>query len=411
MRILLLNDDFPPLGHSSVATIAANLKGAFEDLGHEVGVITTHRIEKSEKITREGAITSLPSSYRPSLRHYHCLYSHAMSAMLREEIARFRPDIVHAHNIHWHLTYDALRIAHRATPKVFLTLHDVSSFAFARLATDRFLASKGEDARLTLHDHLSAAHLEYNPIRNTWIRRILKTHVKNVVAVSDSLRHALTQNGINHAMVIPNGIDLAQWSDNTDRRDSFREYLRIGERPTILFGGRISFDKGIAPLTQALRSIRTTVPDVLLLVIGEKQRWANAVHEAHAEDLSSHFLCTGWLSRTEMGAAYAAADVVTTPSLCLDCFPSMNLEAMAAGKPVVGTIFGGTKEIVEQDVTGFVCDPRDTTVYAHSLLSLLRDPALRRRMGEAARRRVEQHFSLEQQATSYLQLFAASDTQ
>jgi glycosyltransferase involved in cell wall biosynthesis len=94
--------------------------------------------------------------------------------------------------------------------------------------------------------------------------------------------------------------------------------------------------------------------------------------------------------------------VVTVPSLYLDNFPTVNLEAMNAGKPVVGTCFGGTAEIVVSGETGLIVNPRNTLGYAQALVRLLNDSALAKEMGEKGKKRVETVFSLEKQAEAYL---------
>ena len=68
------------------------------------------------------------------------------------------------------------------------------------------------------------------------------------------------------------------------------------------------------------------------------------------------------------------------------------LEAMACGKPVIATRIGGVPEVVEDGVTGLLVAPGDEEAFAQAILRLLKDPVLRRRMGEAGRRRVERHF-------------------
>ena len=71
------------------------------------------------------------------------------------------------------------------------------------------------------------------------------------------------------------------------------------------------------------------------------------------------------------------------------------LEAMAAGLPVVATAVGGTPEVVVNGVTGILVPPRDPNTLAQAVTRLLRDPALRRKMGRAGRERVERFFSVE----------------
>jgi glycosyltransferase involved in cell wall biosynthesis len=71
------------------------------------------------------------------------------------------------------------------------------------------------------------------------------------------------------------------------------------------------------------------------------------------------------------------------------------LESMAAGVPVVATRVGGSPEAVEDGVSGFLVPPRDAAALAEGMNALLGDAALARRLGEAARRRIADHFSLE----------------
>jgi glycosyltransferase involved in cell wall biosynthesis len=407
--ILLMNDDYPPRGRSSVASIVATLAGGYRDMGHDVHVITTHRTEENPETLRKDGTTSLPSSYRISLRQYRSLYAPSMSKMLEREIRAIRPDVVHAHNLHTHLTYDALRVAHRFTPNVFITLHDVMSFAAGRLTTERFLRSGGRDARLTIGDHIRSGGLQWNPLRNQWIRRRLKLYTRRVIAVSKSLRHALEQHGIPHLTVIPNGVDLEMWQAREEEIASIRSRFGLAGRRTILFGGRLSTDKGTRELLRALALLRRKAPDVLLLVAGDEARWKALVADARIEeDLSDCWRCTGWLTREEMRAVTFAADIATTPSVCLDTFNLMNIEAMAAKKPVVGTCFGGTPEIVVDGESGLIVDPRNSVTYAGALLTLLSDPMLRRRMGEAGRKRVEEHFSAKNMTRNYLALYSQS---
>ena len=395
MRILFLTDDYPIAGGSSVAGVVRTLEKGLHQKNHEIHVITTHRIKENPSIIRRDNITSLPVSYRQSLRHYHCLLIPAVSKMLAEEIARIHPDVIHAHNVHQYITYDGLRVARRFTPNVFITLHDVMSFSYARLATDRFIQSEGNDVKTSFIDHIRQVGLQWNPLRNIRIRSALENNVKAVFAVSAALKRALDAHGIPKVRVLPNGTEMGQWQASADAIAAFQKKHNLIGKKVIFFGGRLSRDKGSAPLLAALRKICEAMPEVLLLVIGDAARLQGLIVEAGAEDLLSAMRCAGWLSQEEMAAAYGSADVVTTPSLCLDTFNLINIEAMSAGKPVVGTIFGGTPEIVLDGTTGYVRNPLKIEAYTDALRTILADPALAKRMGEAGKKRVEEHYSLD----------------
>jgi glycosyltransferase involved in cell wall biosynthesis len=89
----------------------------------------------------------------------------------------------------------------------------------------------------------------------------------------------------------------------------------------------------------------------------------------------------------------AAVNVSVLPSLSEGLSNSI-LESMAAGVPVVATAVGGTPELVEDGVTGYLVPPRDAAALAAAITRLLDDPTLARRLGEAGRRRVVERFSL-----------------
>jgi glycosyltransferase involved in cell wall biosynthesis len=405
MKVVLLNDDHPLWGGNSVSTLTGAFASAYRTHGHAVTVITSHRKEDEPRIIRQESIISLPISYRPSLRSYLSLRMPSVSKMLKQELEVLQPDAVHAHNIHTYLTYDALKIARTHTPHVFLTLHDSMSFSYGRVRTQRYLDSGGTDAHLTAWDHLEQAGLQYNPFRNTIIRKILTSSTEKIITVSHALEKAAIANGIPHTMTIHNGIDLSVPEPSPEDIQDFMKTYRLEGRPIILFGGRLSEDKGITELLQALTVLKTSIPSILILLACDTRKWSTYVKEHKVSgDLLSSICCTGWLPKETLHTAYRVAHVVTTPSVCLDTFNLMNAEAMAARKPVVGTIFGGTPEIVEHKVTGFVCDPRDTKTYAGYLQTLLQNPALQESMGQAGRKRVEDHFSLSLMLQKYLHL-------
>ncbi len=415
MHILLLNDGFPPNDASSVINIMEGLIEGYESKDHKTSVITSHRTSVSPEIIRNGKVISLPISYRTSLRQWKCLGIKQVSKMLEAEISNLKPDIVHAHNIHHYLTYKSLVIARKHTPKVFLTTHDVMSFSFARLNSKRFLRSGGKNYKLTLADHWRSAELQYNPFRNFRIRNIINKNVSKVISPSTALSEALKFHGFKNVEVIHNGIDARDFEFSKDEIDMFKTKYNLLDRKVILFGGRLSIDKGAIPLLKALNEIRKEIPGVLLFVAGETRRWDGIMTAAEVHGstrlttgeprLQKHIFNPGWLDQREMRLANCSADVIANPSLCLDVFPSANIEAMAADKPVVGTIYGGTPEVVVDGITGFIRNPLEQDQFTNALLTLLKDDELANKMGEAGKERLKSDFSLERQTEEYLALF------
>ena len=114
----------------------------------------------------------------------------------------------------------------------------------------------------------------------------------------------------------------------------------------------------------------------------------------------------GRVATSEVRERMACSDVLLHASLT-EGVPNVVIEAMASGLAVVTTDCGGVREAVRDGVDGLVVPVRDAGVLARALERLARDPALRRRMGEAARSRVESHFTLDAQVERFLGLYAS----
>ena len=101
----------------------------------------------------------------------------------------------------------------------------------------------------------------------------------------------------------------------------------------------------------------------------------------------------------------SVADVYVLPSYYREGLPLSVLEAMAMGLPVVTTDVPGCRETVEEGVNGFLVPPRDVEALEKAIRTLMEDPELRRRMGEASRRKAEEEFSLDMVLRAYLELY------
>ena len=123
---------------------------------------------------------------------------------------------------------------------------------------------------------------------------------------------------------------------------------------------------------------------------------------AESLGVSRHLIFAGF--RKNIADFYAAMDVSVLTSLS-EGLSIVVLESMSHGLPVVVTAVGGNPEIVVDGQTGFLVPPKDPQAFASRVVALLQDPALRRRMGEAGRRRIEEHFRMDKTASEYLAIY------
>jgi glycosyltransferase involved in cell wall biosynthesis len=142
-------------------------------------------------------------------------------------------------------------------------------------------------------------------------------------------------------------------------------------------------DKGHCDLIDAFRRIAATFPQAHLVLVGEGQPMAGQLQaQVEALGLAHRVHFTG--RRDDIGNVLTAFDVFALPTL-REALGTVFIEAAAMGVPVIGTDVGGVPETMQAGVTGLLVPPGDPAALAGALESLLADPALRRRMGDAGR--------------------------
>ena len=408
MNILFLSDDFPPQSFGGAGIVAYNLAKALCTVGHSVSVITTVQDKKSEGIVEYDGlkIYRIYANYPDRFRSYISLYNFQTVQKVKKIINEIKPEIVHSHNIHYFLSYHCLKIAKQSGAKVFLTAHDVMLFHYGKLV--ELIDSKDSSCpkkfnyKISSWQQMKVYKKRYNPLRNSVIKYYVR-NVDKIFSVSSSLKDALNQNGIDNVEVIHNGIDTVAWDTNTEELEAFIEKHNLSGKKVVLFGGRLSDSKGGYQAVLAMKEVVAQVPGAVMLIMGGINTYVEQMQQVAKEwGIDQQLIFTGWIHGHELKSAYAAADIVIVPSVYLDPFPTINLEAMACKKPVVGTCFGGTQELVEDGKTGYVVNPYNTESLAGIMVRLLTDATVAQKMGEAGYRRVKENFSLDLQVKRVL---------
>lgn len=402
MKIVLLTDEFPPEGTGGDADVVASLARRYAQEGHSVSIIApAYAREMAGKTTWEGLpIERIYSKFRPRIWVYLALWRPIVTRKVKRALSELKPDIVHAHGVHGYLSYYSLVLAHQSGAQVYITAHDAMLYA----------VGKADDESKISEVHIAKRlGFRYNPFYKPIVRYILRRYVAGILAVSESLARALRANGIPVARVIHNGIDVARWQSDPKDIADFKDKYGMQDK-TILFGGRVSGRKGTFVLLDAVKKVLEEIPEAQLCIIGGRnENTAKFADHARAAGIEDRIIFTGHLKGIELRAAFNAAAVVTTPSLYMEPFGMMALQAMACAKPVVGGNKGGIPEIIRDGETGFIIDPRDTEQFSEKLALLLKDAYLSKKMGESGRIRATKFFSLELQSDTYLNVFLNSE--
>jgi glycogen synthase len=247
---------------------------------------------------------------------------------------------------------------------------------------------------------------------SSWVERTAYQNADGVVAVSASMREdvqALYRVAAGRIRVIHNGIDLQQYRPSPDPA-LLASYDIDPALPFVLFVGRITRQKGIIHLVNAIGDLRQGVQVVLCAGAPDTpeidREMTAAVERARIGTAHKIIWIREMLPKDRVITLYTHAAIFVCPSV-YEPFGIINLEAMACETPVVATAVGGIPEVVVPGETGLLVpieaasatdvEPRNPARFSRDLADainvLLDDPALRQSMGSKARTRVEQYFS------------------
>jgi glycosyltransferase involved in cell wall biosynthesis len=208
-------------------------------------------------------------------------------------------------------------------------------------------------------------------------------------------------------VVIPNGVDLSRF-EATARHESVFGALGIpGGAPVVLVVSRLNPLKGLEPFLEAAALVAPAFPSARFVIVGdtnpnERPYWSTLTNLTSRLGLTERVTFAGL--RRDVPQLLSAATISVMPSLN-EALSNVLLESMAAGAPVVATRVGGTPEAIVDGVNGMLVPPGDASAMAAAISALLSDPVRARRLGDAARRRISEQFSMERMVSATEQLY------
>jgi alpha-maltose-1-phosphate synthase len=385
MRIGILTNEFPPNVYGGAGVHVEYLTRELAALGHDVRVLSFgDQRERIGTLSVEGVQPPVElegQDPRHTKLFATLLQDLAMSARLTGI------DVVHCHT--WYTHFGGCLVKYLQTVPLVLTTHSL------------------EPHRPWKVEQLGTAYHV-----STWVERTAYQNADGVVAVSRAMQRDVHElYGVPHdrIRVVHNGIDLQQYRP-TFHPATLREYDIDPDVPYILFVGRITRQKGIIHLVNAIRFFRPGAQVVLCAGAPDTPEIARemdaAVARARADSSHRIVWIREMLPKEKTITLYTHAAIFVCPSV-YEPFGIINLEAMACETPVVASAVGGIPEVVEHGETGLLVVPETvspTEVEPHhpeqfsrdlasAVNALLDDPGLRTAMALKARARVEREFS------------------
>lgn len=326
-------------------------------LGHDVLLLT-----EPGKPLNVAKKLGIPFDSTIRLNHRNpYLYVHAMKRM-KHLFQKFSPDIISAH------------INEGAWMAGLIAKHVVPEAVVARARTD------------------------IDPPKGHFINRYVHHHWTDHLIVGSNLHKKLCQEILdypsNKVSVVYGGVDSSRFAPSSDR--SFRKEVWAGEKDIIIgILARLDPVKGHEYAFQALSKIKNKSINFKVVALGYENERTFAWLKSMANELGigENLYCFGF--RDDLPEVLNSIDIGLISSVGSEANSRAALEFMATGKPVVATSVGVIPEIIQDGEHGYIVPPKDNEAMAEALEKLVVNHLLRNKMGNAARDRIDENFSLE----------------
>jgi glycosyltransferase involved in cell wall biosynthesis len=234
----------------------------------------------------------------------------------------------------------------------------------------------------------------------------LNPKVKKITCVANAIRDYFLQMPLSR-LVLPRDKPVTIYKGHSLDwyRDPPVDLTQFGipaEAFVVVFTGRDRPRKGVRYLIEAATYLPPQLP-IHFLLVGPMEDNPQLKAQINASPYRAQFHFAGY--RTDAPAIAAAADTLIMPSVRGEGLPRSVIEAMAYGTPAIVADAGGSPELIEDGVNGFVVPPADAQAIAEAILKLQSQPALRQKMGANARLRIERDFNASQTVEQMLALY------
>lgn len=256
-------------------------------------------------------------------------------------------------------------------------------------------------------EHVIAGRwLRLNPFRPLYI---LNSYFSQIIAVSEAVKNQLIKLGVKAKKIktIYNGIDLSQEPLGMTAAQNLSQLSKINYLPftcgTVL---RLHQEKGIEYLIQAVNIAKEFIPNLQLIIIGDGPERKKLIWLAKKLEIDDQIKFIGF--QEEITSWINSFEIFILPSIKKEAFGMVLLEAMARSKPIIATKVGGIPEVVLDQKTGLLIEPKNSEAIANALIYLFNHPDEIKYMGENGRARVEQFFTIDRMVNEYCDAFENS---
>ncbi len=254
---------------------------------------------------------------------------------------------------------------------------------------------------------------KHSPLYSWMIKRWERLHCKGadaVIAVTPFLKKYVKDLGISEEKVffIPNGVDTNKFYPDNLKSAAIRKKYRVEGKKVVGFVGGIRKFHGLNILIDSIKTVAKEAPDVHFLIVGDGPPREAIEQQARDLGVDSLVIFTGSVPYNDVPAYINAMDITVSPWLKREKFEYLAIklyEYMAIGKPVVASGDSDMHTVIEDYKNGLIVEPGNSRQLAHAILELLKDKDLRKRLGSAGRRMVEEEYTWEGNAQKIIEIY------
>ncbi len=394
MRVVVANKFW--YGRGGLERVMFDEIGMLERAGHHVAHFSTRHPDNVASPWQEHFVEYLElgggrlAPSRSALAACRMFVNREAARKFAGLLAEFRPDVVHVHGVHRHLSPSILFEASARRIPVVQTVHDYHHICpNGELLVKTAVCEPRRCGRIWLgpcvrhacvkgsvgKSVLAAAETAFQSVRRAYERTISR-----FVYPSRFIEGRMAEAGwdVPHD-VLPNAVALGAES---------------GRDGGVVYAGRLAPGKGVDVLLEAANGL-----DCPVAVAGE------GPEESRLRGLATRARFVARLNAVETGALMSNATVVVVPSTYPENAPLSLLEAMALGKPVVASAVGGIPEIVTDGVDGLLVPPGDAAALSAALRCVIEDRGLADALGRDARRKVRDRFDPERHYRGLIEVY------
>lgn len=365
-----MSTPFPP--EEGIGNYVNGLSRKMIEKGHKVTIITRGSWNKT-RIENIGGVEVIKARFIPLYPfyiHIHGIFLNKIFKSIESSL-----DIVHVHT--------------PLSPFINTSLPLVTTIHTPMLSDTRSIEVNNLRSRI---EKLMGRFVSF-PIE---LKLLKRTNILTTVAnsVAQELREYYIDPG--EVVVIGNGVDekiFTPMKDNGKKKDKY-----------ILFVGRLSYRKGLFDLIECGKYICKKYPDISFIIIGKGILLENLKQKVEENGLRERFKFLGFVNREELIQLYQNATIYIMPSH-YEGLPTVLLEAMSCGLPVVATAISGNLDLISSRENGILIPSKSPKKMANAISMLLDDDKMRNELGKNARKTIEERYTWDIIAEKFLTIY------